>query len=78
MSAGCENGCIYVTGKSLEKTKKDKKGNEVENDEYSDDYAMIYNALAEGKYTPTMMESGGDVRNTVKSSCLSVNYWVKE
>ena len=78
LSAGCENGCIYVTGKSLEETKTDKKGNTVDNPEYNGDYAMIYQALADGKLNPTIMQSGGDVRNVVHSDCLTVNYWVAE
>ena len=77
LSAGCDNGCIYVTGKSLEEKKKDKKGNEVENEEFNGDYAMIYNALAEGKLNLINMQSGGDVRKAVNSACLTVNYWVK-
>ena len=78
LTANCANGCIYVTGKSLEETKTDKKGNKVENEEYNGDYAMIYNALAEGKLSLVNMESGGDVRNAVKSACLTVNYWIHE
>ena len=78
LSAGCDNGCIYVTGKSLEEYKTDKKGNETENPEYNGDYAMIYNALAQGKLNPMNMQSGGDVRNTVQSACLTINYWVVE
>ena len=76
--ANCSNGCIYVTGKSLDKTKKDKKGNEVDNDEYNGDYAMIYQALADGKLNLINMQSGGDVRSTFKSSCLTLNYWINE
>ncbi len=78
LSANCANGCIYVTGKSLEEYKKDKKGNEVENEEYNGDYAMIYQALADGKFNLVNMESGGDVRNAIESSCLTVNYWINE
>ena len=78
LNANCKNGCLYVTGKSLEKTVKDKKGNETENKEYNGDYAMVYNALAEGKFKLVNMQSGGDVRNTVKSACLTVNYWVNK
>ena len=78
LTANCANGCFYVTGKSLEETKTDKKGNKVENEEYNGDYAMIYNALAEGKLSLVNMESGGDVRKTVKSACLTVNYWIHE
>ena len=78
LTAGCENGCIYVTGKSLEKTRTDKKGNEVENEEYSGEYEMIYNALAEGRINPKNMPSGGDIRKTFKSACLTLNYWVVE
>ena len=78
LSANCANGCIYVTGKSLEEYKKDKKGNEVENEEYNGEYAMIYQALADGKFNLVNMESGGDVRNTFDSACLTVNYWINE
>ena len=76
LSAGCENGCLYVSGKSLEEKTTDKKGNQIDNPEYSGEYAMIYNALAENKLNLVNMESGGDVRNTFKSACLTVNYWV--
>ncbi|MBR3737993.1 MAG: BMP family ABC transporter substrate-binding protein [Eubacterium sp.] len=78
LTANCSNSGIYVTGKSTEKTKKDKKGNDVENPEYDSEYAMIYQALADGKVNLVHMESGGDVRNTFKSSVLTVNYWINE
>ncbi len=78
LSANCSNGCIYVTGKSLEKTVKDKKGNEVDNESYDGNYEMIYNALAQNKLNLINMQSGGDVRNTFKSACLTVNYWINE
>jgi basic membrane lipoprotein Med (substrate-binding protein (PBP1-ABC) superfamily) len=78
VSAGCENGCIYVTGKSLEESTTDKKGNVVENKEYNDEYAMIYNALADGKLSPINMLPGGDISEIVSSACLTINYWVTE
>ena len=78
LKANCANGCIYVTGKSLEETVTDKKGNEEENPEYNAKYAMIYNALAENKIKLVIMQSGGDVRKVYKSACLTVNYWVVE
>ena len=78
LTANCSNNCLYVTGKSLEKTIKDNKGNEVDNEEYSDEYAMVYQALADGKLKLVNMQSGGDIRNTVKSACLTINYWINE
>lgn len=78
LSGDCSNNCIYVTGKNLEETHKDEDGNEVKNEDYNGDYAMIYNALAENKLNLVEMQSGGDVRKTFKSACLTIHYWITE
>lgn len=69
MKADCSNSCIYVTGKSIDPEDKDN---------YSEEYASVYNALAEKKIAPINVQSGGDVRKSFKSKCLSLNYWIVE
>ncbi|MGN0528522.1 MAG: hypothetical protein ACI4IE_05270, partial [Eubacterium sp.] len=84
LSAGCNNNCIYVTGKNIEEYQlgengnpaKDKDGNKIKNDDYNKDYATVYNALAAGMINPVSVQSGGDVRKVSASKCLSLNYWI--
>ncbi len=84
-SANCANNCIYVTGKSVNEyrleadgsRKKDKKGNELKDDNYDSGYALVYGALADGKIKIKNIQKGGDVRNLVNTDCLTVNYWVE-
>ncbi len=54
--ADCSNNCIYVTGKSLEKTYKDKKGNTVDNEAYDEKYAAVYEKLADSNNKKTLLE----------------------
>ena len=85
-TGNCENGCIYVTGKSVNEyeldengeVKKDKKGNDIKDGNYDADYAAVYKALSENKIAIIPAEKGADVRNLVKSKCLTLNYWVVE
>lgn len=78
----CSNECIYVTGKSLAETYKDKDGNEIDDKNYNKNYAAIYNALAGKKINLINMQSGGDVREALSkafdSKCITINYWVIE
>lgn len=84
LSAGCNNNCIYVTGKNVEEYQlgengnpaKDKDGNRIKNNDYNKDYATVYNALAAGMINPISVQSGGDVRKVSASKCLSLNYWI--
>lgn len=66
--ADCSNNSIYVTGKSLDS----------EDEDYVDDYAKAYQALAENKIKLINVQSGGDVRKSFNSVCLTLNYWVTE
>ena len=78
------NDCIYVTGKSVNQyelnddgsVKTDKKGNQIEDANYSEDYAKVIDALNNNKIKLTNVEKGADVNNIVKSKCLTLNYWV--
>lgn len=84
LSAGCNNNCIYVTGKNIEEYQldensnpaKDKDGNRIKNDDYNKDYSTVYKALAAGMINPVSVQSGGDVRKVSASKCLSLDYWV--
>lgn len=86
LSAGCNNNCIYVTGKSVDEYQldsngnaaEDKDGNRIKNDDYNKDYATVYSALASKKLNPTEVQSGGDVRKVLNSKCLTLNYWIVE
>ncbi len=77
-SADCSNNCIYVTGKSLVPTYTDKDGKEVKDENYNEGYAEVYEALASKKLVPVNVQSGGDVRQALKSKCLTLNYWIVE
>lgn len=68
LKADCSNGCIYVTGKSAN----------ADDESYNEDYAKVYNLLADGSIKPVNVQSGGDVRKAFTSSCLTLNYWVVE
>lgn len=68
LKADCSNGCIYVTGKSIND----------DEDNYNIDYAKVYSALADGTIKPISVQSGGDVRKAFASSCLTLNYWIVE
>ncbi len=80
------NDCIYVTGMSLDKyeldeegnPKTDKNGKEIENANYNEDYATVFNSLKENKIKMINAQKGADIRNLNKSRCLTVNYWVVE
>ena len=75
-TGNCENNCLYVTGKSLDETYTDKKGNEVENPEYNEGYAAVYEAIAKKEIKPINVQVGADFRKAINSKCLTVNYWV--
>lgn len=85
-SGDASNGCIYVTGKSLEEyqmdehadIKTDKDGNELKNDDYNANYANVYNALAKNKIVLKSVQSGSDVRKSYSSACLTLNYKIVE
>lgn len=77
-SADCSNNCIYVTGKSLTPTYKDKDGNDVTDKNYNEGYAKVYEALGSKKISPVNVQSGGDVRQAFTSKCLTLNYWIVE
>lgn len=66
ITCNCKRGAIYVTGKSLEQYKKDKKGNKVENPEYSEGYAKLYEKL-----------SGDETIKAPDQSLVTINYWIK-
>lgn len=68
MKADCSNGCIYVTGKSIDS----------ESEQYNEEYAQLYNALASNAVKLINVQSGGDVRLSFNSKCLSLNYWIVE
>ncbi|MBR3149867.1 MAG: InlB B-repeat-containing protein [Eubacterium sp.] len=84
-SGDCSNNCIYVTGKNLDEFQldengdiaKDKDGNEIKNEDYNQNYATIYKALAENKLNLVSVQSGTDVRAAYKSACLTLNYKIK-
>lgn len=84
--ADASNDCIYVTGKNFEQYQldedgnvaKDKDGKEIENEDYNKDYVDAYNALKDGKIKLTPVQSGADVRKTVSSKCLTINFWINE
>lgn len=78
----CSNNCIYVTGKSLKETYKDDDGNEIDDKAYNENYANIYQGLADKKINLVNMQSGGDVRSALSKAfdtkCITINYWVIE
>ena len=57
----CENGCIYITGKSEEDAA----------------YTAIYDKLAKDEITLISVEAGGDFRKAINSKCLTINYWIR-
>lgn len=78
----CSNNCIYVTGESLKETYKDDDGNEIDDKAYNENYANIYQGLADKKINLVNMQSGGDVRSALSKAfdtkCITINYWVIE
>lgn len=75
ISANTTNGCIYVTGKSLDPTVTDKDGNQVENEAYDANYAQIYNALADDTLKPVNVQAGAIGKLPLTSKCFTLNYW---
>ncbi len=71
----CANDCLYVVDMSMQKTYKDKDGNEVEDKNYNNGYANVYKSLADGTIKPNL--PADDVRTVVNSKCMTLNYWVK-
>lgn len=66
----CSNECLYVT--NIDRTNeytKDKKGNDIKNENYSQDYADVYSSLADKSITPDLVNNS--------SKCLTINHWVK-
>lgn len=76
LKADCSNECIYISGKSIAETYTDGEGNEQKDENYNKDYALVYKALVDGKIRPVISSKGVDVRKTVTSKCLTLNYWV--
>lgn len=68
LKGDCSNNCIYVTGKSLN----------ADDEAYNEKFANIYAAIADNKITPYYVQSGGDVRQSYQSNCLTLNYWINE
>lgn len=77
-SGDCSNNCIYVTGKSILSTYVDGDGNDVEDENYNEGYANVYDKLADKTIQPVSVQSGADVRLSYASKCLSLNYWIIE
>lgn len=71
----CANNCLYVVNMSTQKTYKDKKGNKINDKNYNEKYAAVYNALADGTIKPN--QPADDVRTVVNSKNITLNYWVK-
>ncbi len=82
----CSNDCIYVTGKSVNEfelesdgtPKTDKKGNKIEDKNYSADYASTIKKLNDGSIKLINVQKGADLKSVVNSKCLTFNYWVVE
>lgn len=66
LSGSCKRNAIYVTGKSLEQYSTNKKGEQVENADYSEGYAKVYEIFANDKKPDTP-----DV------SLVTINHWTK-
>ncbi|MBQ6530168.1 MAG: BMP family ABC transporter substrate-binding protein [Clostridia bacterium] len=85
-AADCSNGCIYVTGKSLDEFQldedgnpaKDKDGKEIKNEDYNANYATIFKAISENKLTVKKIQSGKDITSVHQGACLTLNYKVKK
>lgn len=83
-SADCSNFCIYVTGKNLDEYQldengdiaKDKDGKDIKNADYNEQYATIYQAIADGKINIKRFGNGNDVLSVSNSACLTLNYKV--
>jgi hypothetical protein len=74
----CSNECVYVTGKSINATYTDSNGNEKDDESYNEAYAKVYAGLADDSIKTTNVQSGGDVRRSYTSKCLTLNYWITE
>ncbi len=66
ISGNCKRNAIYVTGKNLEQYSTNKKGEQVENADYSEGYAKLYDMFAK-EQTP----------ETPDFSLVSINFWSK-
>ncbi len=71
----CSNNCLYVVDMSTQKTYKDNDGNEVDDKNYNEKYANVFNELANG--TIKINSPTDDIRTVVNSKCMTLNYWVK-
>lgn len=66
INCSCKNNGIYVTGKSTEMYSLNKKGEKVDNADYSEGYARLYQKLAsEEPIAPPEI------------NLVTVNYWIK-
>lgn len=68
LSADCKNHCIYVTGKSLDATYEDKKGNTVDNPDYDEKYASVYEMLCDSAKQKLLL-------NYTSNNCVTLNIW---
>ena len=84
LTGNCANGCIYITGKSVNKYQldgngnvvQDKEGNSVEDAAYSEAYQTVYNGLADGTIRPQVVPSAAQLLSKLDTDCLTVNYWI--
>ena len=85
-NASCANGCIYVTGRSVNQyqlddngeVKTDKDGKSIPDTNYSEAYQYVYQALANGDIGLSPVASAEEAIAKLDSQCLSVNYWITE
>lgn len=68
-TADCSNDCLYVTGISYNQTYTDNDGNQVEDKNYNQGYANVYNGLKDLSIRPNSFAKS--------SKCLTVKYWTK-
>ncbi len=86
LNANCANGCIYVTGKSINQyqldengeVKTDKSGKSIPDGNYSETYQTVYQSLANGDLRLSPASSAAAAIEGLDSACLTVNYWVNE